>query len=357
MFSYDRALTALATISICLASGAGHAQMNSSFRADGYRFEERTDVIEPAAIAYDDTGTAHVFEEDPNTPRFDTTGFSQTLTTLYSDGSNARLDLSTRLRSPGGMTFDHTNGRLLITDNRVENRSGTDIGGKLYSYSVDTGRARQVVSQLDTIADVAVRPGTGELFVSDAAGPGSGAVYQVNRNNGTLSEVVGGLTYAAGLAFDPNGDLIYQQAKANFDGEIGRLMIDDTGGSLSFGSTQVLASGQNVPSLDLAVDGDGDIFAAGVDVVEFAADDNYSSSVFFSNDNMFQSAGSIDFFKGDGPFEAGASANSSRLIFSPDYRSNRAIVVSTPEPTSAALVVLGSGLLLWRRPGRNARRS
>lgn len=306
----------------------------SSARAD-YLFEADAAPALPATVAYAADGTLYAFEASAGGVP---TG-SNVLGVRDASGVWSTLTLDREIIASTGAWFDGLNNRLLIADNYVDNGNGADSGGRLYSVNVLTGATSIVLDGMDAIDDVAVRS-TGEIFVSDAAGGGAGAVYQVDEAAGTATAVATGLDYAAGLAFDPSGDLIYQQSTASFVGEIYRLAITEDPAKLTFGASSLIASG--VPSADLAVDSEGDIFATGSGgVFMLDAANAYAASLFYSNDNPWQFAGEIAFLTGSGPFESTAGPNGSALTFVPDWAAGELVTATVPEPASVVLLMGG----------------
>ena len=213
-----------------------------------------------SALAYAADGTLYIseavdFSTGPNTTSirvFAPDGTEQTALSITGDVPNISI---------GGMAVD-LSGNLLVTDNQANT---------LYSVNTTTGAKTTFAFTLADIDDVAVRPGTGEIFVSDAPfAAGGGAVYQVGGPADTSpTPVVTGLDFAAGLDFDSNGDLIYQNAILDLStftttGEVHRLEVTETGSGLTFGPSTLLADNL-IAAFDLAVDGEDDIFVTGGD--------------------------------------------------------------------------------------------
>jgi len=204
-------------LAACWAVAAGRAAAAPT----GYRTTELAGIGSGiSAVAYAPDGTLYVAEMG-----------SSDLTVIAPDGARSSLPLvGAALVGPSGMWVGPAGTTVYVADNK----NFADGAGDLYAVRVADGQAETVLSGIDFIDDVAVRS-TGEIFIADAAGMGFGAVYQAVYDNvgGSYSAVpvVTGLDFVAGLAFDPAGNLIYQQA-ATFDfiGEVYRLPIIDGGG-------------------------------------------------------------------------------------------------------------------------------
>jgi hypothetical protein len=158
----------------------------------------------------------------------------------------------------GGMAYDHVEDRFLITDNTGDGRL----------YAVDkTGAKSRLAMEIGGIAGVAVRD-TGEIFVSTAPFGNPGAVLLVDRIGGGFREALPELDLAlgAGLAFDPQGDLVVQDAilTPTFEtrGRLQRLLITESTMGLVFDGIEQLKDDMD-SGYSLAVDGEGDIFTTG----------------------------------------------------------------------------------------------
>ena len=273
--------------------------------------------------------------------------------------------------SPSGAAVDLA-GNLLITDNQANT---------MYSVNTTTGIQTSFAFTLSDIDDVAVRPGTGEVFVSDAAGFGGGGVYQVDGPaDATPTPVVTGLDFAAGLDFDPAGNLIYQNAFLSSpfltEGEVFRLDITETGSGLSFGGSTLLATGLIAQS-DLAVDGEGDIFVSGGDfsaVGGLFELDRDGLGNFLGTATPFESATpdafgglfstEVDFLIGSSFFEPDAGPDGGVLSFLSQFQAPTVINITpsgsasvVPEPTSLAAMLICAiaalaGYRLTRRSSR-----
>jgi len=293
----------------------------------GYRAESLSGASGGvSALAYAADGTLYLTEAG-----------SSVLTVIAPDGARTQLPIvGASLVSVGGMCVAPDGQSVLITDNK---RWGDGLGD-LYAVDVSTGQASTLIDGMDSIEDVAVRS-TGEVFVTDAVGMGAGTVCQVVRDGGGFSAtpVVTGLEYAAGLAFDAAGDLVFQQADASFSGEVYRLPISEGAGGLSFGSPELLAGGL-AAAFDLAVDGEGDVFVSGAGGVHEL--DRGPGGEFLGTASVFDAHGfstEIAFVCGQDAFEPYAGWGGGHLTFVPEY-SNPDLVDVTPLPGPAVLALL-----------------
>ena len=263
-------------------------------------------------------------------------GGANSVLSIATDGTQSTIDLEagTSLDSVGGAVFNNTTGRLLVTDNEVN----ADGIGNLFSIDLVSGQVETLVSGFDFIDDVAVRS-SGEVFFSTADGAGAGGVYQA-FSDGTTAQVVGGLDFGAGLAFDLNDDLLFQDLNGtNFTGTVSRLSITETTGGLSFGSTEVLASGLGA-GFDLAVDSEGDLFVTGSGGL-FELDRDASGAFLGTATNLIA-----------GGFSTEAAFFSPEITFIPEFGANQltSLAVAVPEPATASLLgVVALGLTIRRR--------
>lgn len=264
-------------------------------------------------------------------------GGASSILAIESDGTQSTIDLQagTSLDSPGGAVFDSATGRLLVTDNE----GFADGFGSLLSIDITNGQVDTLVSGIDFIDDVAVRS-SGEVFFSTADGGGAGGVFQA-FSDGTTAEVVSGLDFAAGLIFDLNDDLVFQEVnESDFLGTVSRLSITESASGLSFGSTEVLASGLS-GGFDLAADSEGDLFVTGSGGL-FELDRDASGAFLGTASNLV-----------NGNFSTEAAFFSPQITFIPEFGASELtslVVVAVPEPASATLVgVLALGLVVRRR--------
>ena len=280
-----------------------------------------------SALAFETDGTLFVFGG----------GGASSILSIASDGTQSTINLQTgtSLDSLGGAAFDSSTGRLLVTDNELFG----DGVGSLFSIDVASGQVDTLVSGFDFIDDVAVRS-TGEVFFSTADGGGLGGVYQA-FSDGSATQVVGGLDFGAGLAFDVNDDLVFQDVnEIDFLGTVSRLSITETGSGLSFGGTEVLATSLS-GGFDLAADSEGDLFVTGSGGL-FELDRDASGAFLGTATNLIA-----------GSFATEAAFSSPEITFIPDFGASELIsltVVAVPEPTTLGLTgILALGLTIRRR--------
>jgi len=220
----------------------------------------------------------------------------------------------------GSMTYDPVSQRLLISDNTADGRL----------YSVDSaGNQQTVASNIAGIAGVAVRD-TGEIFVSTSPFGSAGRVWQIDRTSGAATCILGedaemcslegGLGFGAGLAFDPAGDLIVQDADTTspYLGRLQRLPIVDGPGGLEFGNPEPILNGMQSQA-GVAVDITGDIFTTGNDGLFRLAGAPLAELPFDSNGNPDQFATAIAFDPGSRPFDAFRGPGGGRLAYQADF--------------------------------------
>ncbi len=304
------------------AAPAGYQNLTASSVAGGV-----------AAIAYAPDGTLYVADMADRSR----------LVVVAPGGARSTLPLSgpAITANIGGLAVDPLTGNLLLTDSK----NFGDGQGALYLIDKTSGAVNILLSGMEAIDDVAVRS-TGEIFVTNAAGGGAGGVYLVSRLLGNPANnklpVVGGLDYAAGLAFDPAGNLLYQQANASFAGEVYRLPIGLVSGMLSLGSPQTLATGL-AAGFDLAADADGDVFVSGgggVFQLNRDGGGNFTGSAAPFDGLGFTTE--LAFRPGPGPFEP-FSVGGGTLSYVPGYGSaDLASVTPVPEPATLGLLAAGA---------------
>ncbi len=299
-----------------------------------------------SALAYASDGTLYLSEMG-----------SSTLTVISPGGARGALPiLGASLVSVGGMCVTPDGATLLITDNK----NFGDGQGNLYAVDVSTGQAATLIAGVDAIDDVAVRS-SGHVFITDAASVGTGAVCQLVYDPvgqaWQAAPVVTGLDYAAGVGFDPAGNLIYQQATASFAGEVYRLAIAETGGELSFGGAELLAGGLSA-AFDLAVDSAGEVFVTGSGgLFELDRDAGGAftgtASVFDNNGNVWQFATEVAFVAGADAFEPYAGFDAGHLTYVPEF-GDQALrdVTAVPAPATLALLSVGAAIAAGRRRRR-----
>ena len=221
----------------------------------------------------------------------------------------------------------------------TDNEQFGDGMGSLFSIDVASGQVDTLISGFDFIDDVAVRS-TGEVFFSTADGNGLGGVYQA-FSDGTATQVVSGLDFAAGLIFDINDDLVFQDVNGtDFLGTVSRLSISETASGLSFGSTEVLATGLS-GGFDVAADSEGDLFVTGSGGL-FELDRDASWAFLGTATNLIT-----------GGFATEAAFFSPQITFIPEFGASEVTsltVVAVPEPTTVGLTgFLALGLMMRRK--------
>ena len=341
MMSAKRVAAAVACVGVLsVASSAWSAPWG--YRSDGLAGAAGGS----AALAYAPDGTLYVADAADGS-----------IVAIAPGGGRSTLSVTgVSLVSVGGMAVSSDGATLYVTDNK----GWGDGSGDLYAVPTAGGPGATLLAGMDHIDDVAVRA-TGEVFVSEAAGAdlqgaGVGGVYQVSA--GTAGQVVGGLYYAAGLAFDSAGDLIYQQATDTFAGEVSRLPVGDSGAALAFGAPQLLAGGL-AGAFDLTVDGEDDVFVTGVGGVYVL--DRDAAGNFTGSASGFEAQGfstEAAFVGGTNPFEGGAGYDGGHLTYVPEFVSaDLADITTVPEPATLALLAGGAlPALLARRARRPSRK-
>lgn len=269
-------------------------------------------------------------------------------------GSPYSIGLSgATLSSVGGMAWDIVSGRILVTDNK----GWADGQGYLYAVDTTSGAVDVLASGIDFIDDVAVSP-VGHIFISDANWGPAGRVAWVPRS-GPPQTVVSGLNLAAGVAFDPSGNIVFQDLDASFMGNVWRASVADGPGGPIVGPAQLLASGLSA-AFDLAVDGEGDVFVTGFGGL-FKLDRGPggtftgTASLFDNNGNPWQFATEIAFMRGADPFEPFGGADGGRLAYVPEYAARDLVSITTAVPlpaTAAAGVAMVALVATGRRRNR-----
>ena len=280
-----------------------------------------------SALAFENDGTLFVLGG----------GGASSILSIATDVTQSTIGLQsgTSLDSLGGAAFDSSTGRLLVTDNEQFG----DGMGSLFSIDVASGQVDTLISGFDFIDDVAVRS-TGEVFFSTADGSGLGGVYQA-FSDGTATQVVSGLDFAAGLIFDINDDLVFQDVNGtDFLGTVSRLSISETASGLSFGSTEILATGLS-GGFDVAADSEGDLFVTGSGGL-FELDRDASGAFLGTATNLIT-----------GGFATEAAFFSPQITFIPEFGASEVTsltVVAVPEPTTVGLTgFLALGLMMRRK--------
>ena len=296
----------------------------------------------PVGLAYAADGVLYAMEE---------AGFGNNAATvrqILTDGSfGASFDVvgddPTNLFT-GGMTYDFLGNRLLITDNTAD--------GRLYAVDL-SGTKQTIADSLPAISGVAVR-NTGEIFVSTALGGGLGGVYQIDRTTGAATPVLGGLDYGAGLAFDPLGNLVVQDAAsvAPYLGRLQRLPITEISGGLTFGAAETIIAGASAAA-GVLVDGEGDVFLTGRGGIFSVDGEPAAETLFYSSGNPNQFATAITLSPGDAAFEPFTGGTGGRVAAMADYgfgSQQSYITLLTPadaEDFNSDGVVDGEDLEVW----------
>ena len=330
------------------------------------------DFPQIAAIAYGPDNTLYALQVH---------GFQQgnvgRLHRIASDGTQSYFDITgvdTFGFSPGGMTYDVANNRLLITDNAATANT---------IYTVDpltTGGTTILATDLLApstyrgVADIAMNHLTGDVFVNDAGntfaipnstveevdfGAPSSTVVLSSGNLGTLQNEYGG-----GIVFDSSGKIVFQTSdEFTFAGDVYRFDPTDPTPS---STVELLASGLNA-SFRLALDSEDDIFVTGGNfltgeggIFELVPDGGggFTETLFHSPGGAFPFSAAVAFLAGSDPFEPFAGNNGGVMSFVSNSNPNDITHITpigtvTPEPGTAGLMLFGiAGLMLRVRLSR-----
>ncbi len=300
-----------------------------------------------AALAYDSTGNLYVAEgndflnpvNQSRIVRVDPAGNVSTFTTLVGNDSSTI--------SIGGMAVDPASNRLLVTDQAVG-------AGTLYGLNLSTGNKTSLLPNgtVPFIDDVAVRPGSGQIVVSNADFGGS--VLQIDPLAVSTSTLANTAGFTGGIAFDAAGDLVYVESVTsdfiNFTGDIYRLTLDAAGAQLQVTGSDQLASGL-AAAFDLASDGESDLFLTGSGGLFELPD---SGGIFPFDSQAF--SGEIAYLAGSSPFAPFAGPDGGQLAYIPDFNSMTIRVFTptaaaggVPEPSTLALLAVAIGALAGAR--------
>jgi hypothetical protein len=127
------------------------------------------------------------------------------------------------------------------------------------------------------------------------------------------------LGFGAGLAFDPDGNLIVQDADTTtFQGRLQRIPIVESAGVLTFGPPEPLLTGMQ-SSAGVSVVKVDEIFTTGNGGLYRIAGAPFAESLFDSNGNPSQFATAIAFHPGSLPFEAFSGPGGGRLAYMADF--------------------------------------
>jgi hypothetical protein len=157
------------------------------------------------------------------------------------------------------------------------------------------------------------------LLISDNTAGSAGAVLQVDRTTSATTPVLENLGFGAGLAFDPHGNLIVQDADSvTFQGRLQRLPMVDGPGGLEIGMAEPILSGMQ-SGAGVTVDGEGDIFTTGVGGLYQLEGDPVVEAAFDDNDSPTQFATAIAFNPGSTSFEAFSGSTGGQLAYMADF--------------------------------------
>ena len=331
-----------------------------------------------SALAYAPDGTLYVVQGNYLAP-------SSTIEVLNPDGTlgTPLVVDNASFGSVGGAAWDPTTAQLLVTTG--------DNGSALYSVSVTgalsaghvTVSALTIFSDptntsVPYIAQVAVRPSTGDIFVSDA--PFGGAdLFQIDRSTGQVHAVAQvDHDFTAGIGFDSQGHVVFQAGQFDFSGspptaELAEAALSGSGNGTTAGTPQTL--GSNLASFDLAVtlgdhtlltgelpqssDGGASPYTSGLFQPDVATNSTHSI-VTFPTSTSGDFGSSLSYLPGSTDFTAFSGAAGGRVAFIlSDYSgtatgtpgSNVVMIVSpVPEPASWILLAAGTaGLWVCRR--------
>ncbi len=309
-----------------------------------------------AALAYAADGTLYVVEAVPF-------GSGATSTTIHviPPGGGFDLPISLAGDSPseisiGDIAVDPVSGDLIITDNAP----GFET---LYSVNPTSGAktSHSAFVSLSSIDKVAVRS-SGEILVGDAVGSPDGEIVEVDLVGTSTSPAVTGLDLPGGIGFDTAGHLYFQEVNVNtFVAEVFRVEVDDTSGSLVYGSIDSLAAGL-AAGFDLAVDSEDDVFVSGFGGL-FELDRNLlgeftgTASLFDAITSPFGSpfATGLSFLPGADPFEPFAGTSGGVLAYIPDF-AHETVVLITPVPEPSSAVLMAWAVVLFVLQGARRRR-
>jgi hypothetical protein len=306
----------------------GEGASTAAFAPDGTLY-----VLENAPFGTA-TATMHVFPTGGGSPTtFPITGYGGTAFYV------------------GGMTVHPGTGHILLSENT------SLINGQIYDIdptAVDPNASKVSLlsSSLDYIARLTVRD-DGTIYATAADFNGAGGVYRIDA--GTPVSVLGGIDYGAGLDFDENGLLVFQDGRGNLTGDSGgRVQRDDADAP---GVHDLL--GENLfGGFDLTIDSEGDIFITGGETF-FGPGALYQlgpggTETLFDESLGFGS--SVDFLAGSQPFEPFQGPNGGVLAYVPSYASPTVVLITptgveVPEPASWLQLAIAAiaGFGFWRR--------
>lgn len=219
---------------------------------------------------------------------------------LVAESGAARL-VAFGFNSVADCVYDRASDTLYVTDNADAGELPGALTGdtvfRIPSASTASGLSAKGLellpsNSIPSAAGVAV-DASGNVYVGNALGGGSGQVIEIASPSGTPSTFASGLDFVAGLAFEPaSADLLVSETRPSFDAEIRRF--SPLGAPLGVFAGPSFAFG----SYDIAFDTDGRLLATGAfggDVVAFDAGGTPSPLVSGLN---FATGVSVDEFTG-----------------------------------------------------------
>jgi sugar lactone lactonase YvrE len=188
-----------------------------------------------------------------------------------------------------------------------------------------------------------------DFFTGEKHGKVAQVVYDAVSGAWQAQPLVSDLAFPSGMAFDVAGDLYFLQANMSFSGEVYKL----TAAQVSAGvpTTPELIAGDLSAGFGLAMDSEGDLFATGSGGL-FQLDRNADGS-FAGTASLFDAHGfseAVAFTPGANAFEPGAGFAGGKLTYIGEYGATSLLTVTTvPEPATAALLLVGVGMLKRRK--------
>ena len=227
------------------------------------------------------------------------------------DEAGTESVVATGFNSISDCKYDSVTDTLYVTDNALE-ASGSVTGDTVFAIAAAStapgatalGNELVAAGSLPFAAGVTIDV-SGEVYVGNAAGGGTGSVQHVSP--GSLTPLVAtGFDFVGGLAFDVTGDLLLAETLGSFDAEVLRYssagVFEDSvaGPAATFGSYDLDVNldgnlivtgkfGGNVVSMN-ATDGTTTVFASGltltsgVDVNDFTGRVSMLSATFIPTD-------------------------------------------------------------------------
>jgi hypothetical protein len=376
----------LALCGVLLAAALGSpAFAVAPYVAPGFSVTTLTSLgTNNGAVAYAPDGTLYVVHGSFFSP-------SSTIDVVNPNGTlgTPLVVQNATFASIGGAAWDPVANKLLITDSDNGNFlysvpvTGAPSGGHI-NVSASTLLSDPTGAVVPFISQVAVRPSTGDIYVSDAPF-GTATILQIDRTTGQAHGVLqANQDFTAGIGFDSLGHMIYQSGAFNFSGgpptaNVSQALLSGSGNTTTSGSPQLLSS--TVGSFDLAVTlgnhvlitGNVPQSSNGVEPYTFGlfqpdlATNSTHSLVTFPTASSGDFGASLSYLPGTTNFNpfSGVAGGRVALVLS-DFSgvatgtpsSNVVMIVAPgPEPTTRSLLALGLGsLFVWRRFGAAVRR-